>query len=77
MANCYHCASKGASYRRYVNSGYSYGGWVSNRSHGTSSRSYYGLRTLCESCAARVDKWRNIKWSIALLIIAIILLANL
>ena len=77
MASCYHCGKKGASYRRYINTGSSYGGWVSNRSRGTSYRSYYGLRTLCESCAARVDKWRNIGWSIAFFIIAIILLSNI
>jgi hypothetical protein len=61
MANCYQCGRSGATYRRAVYTGSSSGGWVSTRSSGSSSRSYSGVRSLCESCAARNDasKQRN------------------
>lgn len=77
MASCYHCGTGGASYRRNVNTGTSFGSWVSKRSYGSSSRSYYGLRSLCENCAARVDKWRHIKWTFIYIVIGIIMLYNI
>ncbi|UII26118.1 hypothetical protein LVD15_22875 [Fulvivirga maritima] len=55
MANCYQCGNSGANYRRTVNTGYSVGGWYGRRSGGASSRAYYGLRTVCEECAAHED----------------------
>lgn len=77
MANCYHCGIGGSSYRRYVHTGNSFGNWVSKRSYGSSSRSYYGLRTLCENCAARVDKWRQIKWTFIYIIAGFVILFNI
>lgn len=56
MASCYHCGEKGADYRRSVNTGSSVGIWSSRRSSGTSTRAHYGLRTVCECCAASIDK---------------------
>ncbi len=56
MANCYCCGRSGANFRRNVSTGSSFGSWGSSRSVGSSSRTYYGLRTVCEPCAARIDK---------------------
>lgn len=74
MASCYHCGSSGSNYRRWVKTGFSSGFWVSKRSSGSSSRNYYGLRTLCERCAANNDKWRAIKTTVFLIISAAFLL---
>lgn len=74
MASCYHCGKSGANYRRNIMTGYSTGSWVSKRSYGTSSRNYYGLRTVCENCAARIDKRNAIKTTVVLVLVAICLL---
>jgi len=59
MANCYVCGvylpPHEPHYRREVPTGRSVGGWVSRRSYGAGSRAYYGLRTLCATCAAAKD----------------------
>ena len=56
MASCYHCGRTGADYRRSVQTSRSYNSWTSKKSSGSSSRSTYALRSLCESCAASVDR---------------------
>ena len=61
MASCYYCGKPKSDYRRNVSTGYSIGSWVSKRNFGSSSRTYYGLRTVCENCAADIDKARAIK----------------
>lgn len=71
MATCYQCGKLGANYRRNVTTGTSSGNWVSNRSYGSSNRNYYGLRTVCEKCAARIDKNGYLMSSLILIIIAI------
>lgn len=77
MASCYKCGSGGANYRRYVNTGVSFGSWTSRRSGGSSARSYYGVRSVCEGCAAAIDKWRNIKWAFIFFMIGLFLLAKI
>lgn len=54
--------------------GYSTGSWVSKRSFGTSSRNHYGLRTLCEYCAAQVDRRNAIKTTAVLVLVAVCLI---
>ena len=74
MAACYHCGAGGANYRRNVSTGSSFGTFVSKRSYGSSSRTYYGLRTVCESCAADVDRQNLIGRIITLSIVIIVML---
>jgi hypothetical protein len=71
MASCYHCGRSGASYRRTVTTGYSTGSWTSKRSYGSSSRTYQGLRSLCEDCAAQVDKKNAISVVLLLGLVAV------
>lgn len=56
MASCYRCGAKGSDFRRTVKTGFSVGNWVSKRSYGTSTRSHFGVRTVCEHCAISIDK---------------------
>lgn len=74
MASCYLCGSSGAQYRRTVHTGSSYGITWGKKSSSRSSRQYYGLRTVCEDCAARVDKMNAIFTTLFLIAIAVILL---
>lgn len=74
MANCYNCGNSGATYRREVYTGSSTGNWVSNRSYGSSSRSYSGLRSLCERCAANHDKSKQKRLTIFFGIIGLVLM---
>lgn len=74
MASCYVCGCSGADYRRTVSTGYSVGSWISKRSYGSGSRRYYGLRTVCERCAADIDKSNIIQTVVILVIIAGVLL---
>lgn len=77
MASCYKCGVSGASNRRTVSTGFSIGNWVSKRSYGASTRSYFGLRTVCDDCAASIDKWSNIKWALIFATVGIILLMKI
>lgn len=71
MASCYCCGTSGATYRRNVRTGTSYGSWTSTRSYGASSRNHYGLRSVCEKCAAQIDRREYVVQTIFLWIIAI------
>jgi hypothetical protein len=56
MASCYHCGKNGSSlHRRNVTTGSSKGTYY-GKSVSFSSRTYNGLRTLCEDCAFSHDK---------------------
>ena len=55
MASCYLCGNRNADYRRNVNTGASYGIYSGRRSTSSSTRAYFGLRSVCESCASRID----------------------
>lgn len=74
MASCYICGDSGASYRRTVTTGKSFGSFWSKRSYGSSTRTYYGTRTVCESCAASIDKWNIVKTCFFLVLVAAFLL---
>ena len=56
MATCYCCGRSGANRRRSVSTGSSHGSWSGTRSFGSSSRSYYGVRTVCNVCSDRIDR---------------------
>ena len=74
MASCYHCGASGADYRRTVTTGFSTSQWSSKRSSGSGTRTNYGIRTVCESCAASIDKSNAISSSILAIIVFIGLL---
>lgn len=74
MANCYLCGQRNADYRRTVNTGSSVGTYYGKRSTSTSTRKYYGLRSLCDKCASEVDLGRAKSRLISAIIITIILL---
>ncbi len=61
MATCHKCGAPNAIYRRTTFTGYSRGGWLGNSSYGASSRTYYGLKSVCENCARSIDRWNIIK----------------
>lgn len=61
-------------FRRYIQTGLSFGGFLSGRSHGTSVHSHFGVRTVCQACAAAVDL-SNARAIKALKILALIFLA--
>lgn len=61
MATCYRCGTSNANHRRTTYTGYSTGGWWSNHSYGSSSRRYYGVRSVCQKCAKTIDTWNRIK----------------
>jgi uncharacterized protein YgiM (DUF1202 family) len=62
MATCYRCGAPNANYRRTTYTGFSTGSWWSNRSYGSGSRTYYGVRSVCQDCARRIDTWNTIKF---------------
>lgn len=70
MANCYCCGRSGANFRRNVTTGSSFGSWGSSRSVGSSSRTYYGLRTVCEFCAFKIDRRKRNVRIVLLLVLA-------
>ena len=82
MASCYHCGRSGASYRRDVVTGNSYGMSFSNKGRSSySTRVYSGLRTLCEDCAFNVDKRRLIGnivggWILIVILLGLIIFLN-
>ncbi len=67
MVNCYHCGAKiesGEGYRRQVLTSQSARIYFSKRSGGSYGQSY-GLRTLCASCALRLDEhYKNLAWKV-------------
>jgi len=70
MATCYRCGAPNANYRRTTYTGYSTGSWWSKRSYGAGSRTYYGLRSVCEDCAKSIDRWNRIKFIFWTVVIA-------
>jgi uncharacterized protein YgiM (DUF1202 family) len=71
MATCYRCGASGANYRRTTYTGFSTGSWSSKRSYGSSSRTYYGVRSVCQNCAKSIDTWNRIKlifWAVVIII---------
>jgi len=73
MATCYRCGAPNANYRRTTNTGFSTGNWLSNRSYGSSSRTYYGVRSVCQECAKAIDRWNTIKLIFWIAVIAILI----
>lgn len=61
MATCYRCGAPNATYRRTTYTGFSTGSWWSKRSYGSSSRTYHGVRSVCQDCAKTIDTWNRIK----------------
>lgn len=61
MATCYKCGAPYANYRRTTYTGFSTGSWWSKSSYGSGSRTYYGVRSVCEDCAKSIDRWSRIK----------------
>ena len=71
MATCYRCGASNANYRRTTNTGFSNGNWSSKNSYGSSSRTYYGTRSVCADCAKIIDTWNIIKIVLAVIIIIV------
>lgn len=74
MANCYICGRPGASIRREVQTGTSTSYYTSGGGRtGTSDRTYYGLRVICEDCDSALTRRHrkvvaiSIAWGIAIL----------
>ena len=78
MATCYRCGAPNANYRRTTYTGFSTGSWWSKRSYGSGSRTYYGVRSVCQDCAKAIDTWNTIKliFLIAVIIIAFFYFSN-
>ena len=78
MATCYRCGAPNANYRRTTYTGFSTSSWWSRRSYGSGSRTYYGVRSVCQDCAKSIDRWNTIKfifWA-ALIVSAIFYFLN-
>jgi hypothetical protein len=63
MASCHRCGAyiePNSGYRRRVNTGNSFGISYGRRIT-PSTRTYYGDRTLCQSCAKLHDRWQTVK----------------
>ena len=74
MVGCYICGTQGADYRRTVYTGHSVGSWFGRRSSGMSTRTHYGPRTVCEGCAAQMDKGHQMRWAFIYLANGLLLL---
>ncbi|MBT1685128.1 SH3 domain-containing protein [Dawidia soli] len=72
MATCYRCGVPNANYRRTTYTGYSSGTWWSKRSYGAGSRTYYGVRSVCQDCARTIDRGNTIRFIFKIAIGAII-----
>lgn len=77
MATCYLCGRAGADFRRTVETGRSHGYYYGKRSTSYSTRTYTGLRTVCEDCAFDIDKGRLMasiagRWIIAIILTILI-----
>lgn len=69
MVSCYRCGAPNANYRRTTYIGTSRNRWLSRHSYGLGSRTYYGVRSVCENCARTIDRWNRIKlifWIVAI-----------
>lgn len=73
MATCYKCGAANANYRRTTYTGSSTTNWWSKRSFGSGSRTYYGLRSVCEDCAKAIDRWNTIKLILRIAAIATVI----
>ena len=73
MRHCYTCDAPiaGSGFRREVKTGSSTVTHVGKKSRSQSSGTKKGLRTVCEACAAKIDKAKRLK---IILIAAAILL---
>jgi hypothetical protein len=74
MASCYHCGRAGANYRRTVTTGRSNTTYYGKKSTTFSSRTNSGLRTVCENCAADIDKSRYVLTTVFLVISGFVML---
>lgn len=73
MGSCYVCGAYVApneGYRRKVNTGDSFGLSFGKRIT-PSTRTYYGVRTLCAYCAKKHDEWEKIKGALVLVAIGL------
>jgi|GEM_PF-3214642 len=61
MATCHKCGAPNAIYRRTTFTGYSKGSRLGSGSYGASTRTYYGLKSVCQDCAKSIDRWNTIK----------------
>ena len=77
MASCYLCGDRNADYRRNVSTGSSYGAYYGRKSVSSSTRVYFGTRSVCEDCASRVDLGRARGRLIGAIVIGIILIVIL
>lgn len=73
MANCYLCGNGNANYRRTVSTGTSYGIYSGRRSTSSSTRVYFGLRSVCEDCASKIDLGRARLRVVGAIVLGIIL----
>lgn len=73
MARCYGCNSANATNRRYVNTGNSFSTYYGKRvSSGT--RSYYAYKFFCHDCVQALDKARQKRRAVILILIAVALM---
>ena len=75
MATCYRCGASNANYRRNTITGHSINSWSSGRFPG--SRTYYGIRSVCQDCAKSIDKKKRVKLFFGLAVISIVLFSFL
>lgn len=71
MATCHICGAPNANYRRTTYTGSSSSSWGSGRSFGSGSRTYYGVRSVCQDCAKSIDSSRIIKQIFWIVIVVI------
>lgn len=71
MATCYKCGAPHANYRRTTYTGFSTGSWWSKSSYGSGSRTYHGVRSVCEDCARSIDRWSRVKTIFWIAVIAL------
>jgi len=78
MATCYRCGAPNANNRRETYTGHSKNNWWNSRSSGSSRRTYYGVRSVCDDCAKSIDTRKTIKliFSIVGIIILVLLFSN-
>jgi len=78
MATCYRCGAPNANHRRTTYTGSSTGSWWSKRSYGSGSRTYYGVRSVCQDCANAIDTRNRVKlfFLIAVIITAFFYFSN-
>ncbi|MBB6130147.1 hypothetical protein HDF22_004286 [Mucilaginibacter lappiensis] len=72
-ASCYKCGQNGANYRRTVQTGYAQTYYYNSKRNTSSTRTYFGVRSICEGCAYSHDKSKAIRF----LLIQILILVGL